>query len=391
MTALAGIRVVDLGRIFAGPFCGQLLGDLGADVVKVEGLEGDFLRRARPSFAPDIGGYFATGNRNKRSLALDLRKPGAKTVLRALLERADVLIENFRPGVLEAMGLDEASLQRDFPRLVVARVSAYGHAGPESHLPGVDQLVQGTSGFMAITGSRETGPIRAGIAICDVLAGWAACVGVLAALMERAQSGRGQIVRTSLLEAMLGSMSVQAGIYFASGADPAPEGNFHPVVALYGMFATADSHIQINIMDDRHMRAFAGVCGKPEWLADPRLASHDGRTANMAHARAIAAETLRTRKTADWLAALREADIPCAPILSVAEAFAAAQAVAQQMTLAATLGDGTPVKMPGFPVKLARTPPALRRPPPHLGEHTEEILRELGLADDEAVRAALAG
>ncbi len=388
--ALAAIRVVDLGRIFAAPFCGQLLGDLGADVVKVEGLDGDFLRQARPSFAPDVGGYFATGNRNKRSLALDLRKPGAKKAIEALLARADVLIENFRPGTLEAMGLDEARLQRDFPRLIVARISAYGAGGPEGHLPGVDQLVQGTSGFMAITGTAETGPTRAGIAICDVLAGWAACVGVLAALIERGRSGRGQIVHTSLLEAMLGSMSVQAGKYFAGGADPKPEGNFHPVVALYGAFATADGQIQINIMDDRHMRAFAAACGKPDWLADPRLATHAGRTQNMAYARATAAEVLKTRRTGDWLAALRKADIPCGPILSVAEAFASAQAQAQQMILAATLGDGTPVKVPGFPVKLSRTPPALRRAPPHLGEHTDEVLREIGLAEDDEVRAALA-
>ena len=386
---LAGIRVVDLGRIFAGPFCAQLLGDLGADVIKVEGVEGDRLRNSPPSFAPDIGGYFSTANRNKRSLRLDLRKPGAKTILNALLARADVLVENFRPGVLESMALDEARLERDFPRLVAVRVSAYGHAGPDRDLPGVDQMIQGVSGFMAITGTPATGPVRAGIAIADAVAGYAACVGALAALAERARSGRGQVVRTSLLEALMGTMSVQAGKYFASGVDPVAEGNFHPVTALYGAFATADGFVQIYVSEDARMAKFARICGRPEWLEDPRLASQKQRDQNRDYARGIVAKAMTTRKTADWIAALKAADIPCGPIYSVAEAFAAPQARAMNMVLEAELGKGGCVRLPGFPVKLARTPPSLRRAPPHLGEHNEEILAELGLSGDAEARAAV--
>ena len=388
---LAGIRVVDLGRIFAGPFCSQLLGDMGADVIKVEGAEGDPMRRNAPSFAPDIGGYFSTANRNKRSLRIYLRKPGAARILRALLARADVLVENFRPGTLEAMGLDEATLERDFPRLVTVRVSAYGNAGPDSHLPGVDQMIQGVSGFMAITGTPETGPIRAGIAIADAIAGYAACVGALSALHERARSGRGQVVRTSLLEALMGTMSVQAGKYFASGTDPVPEGNFHPVTALYGAFATADGFVQIYVSEDARMQRFARLCGKPEWLDDPRLHPQKARDSNRDYARAAIAETMKTRKTADWIADLKAADIPCGPILSVAEAFATPQARAMSMVLEGELGNGTALRLPGFPVKLSRTPPELRRAPPHLGEHNEEILGELGLAGDAEARAALCG
>ena len=388
---LAGIRVVDLGRIFAGPFCAQLLGDLGADVIKVEGAEGDRLRNSPPSFAPDIGGYFSTANRNKRSLRVDLRKPGAKTILSALLSRADVLVENFRPGVLEGLGLDEARLERDFPRLVAVRVSAYGHAGPDRDLPGVDQMIQGVSGFMAITGTPETGPIRAGIAIADAVAGYAACVGALAALNERATSGRGQVVRTSLLEALMGTMSVQAGKYFASGVDPVPEGNFHPVTALYGAFATADGHVQIYVSEDARMEKFAHICGKPEWLKDPRLATQKARDTNRGYARAAIAEVMTSRKTDAWIAALKAADIPCGPIYSVAEAFAAPQARAIEMVLETTLASGGRVQVPGFPVKLARTPPRLRRAPPHLGQHNAEILAELGLAGDAEARAALVG
>lgn len=389
--ALAGMRVVDLGRIFAGPFCGQLLADLGAHVIKVEGAEGDPMRRSPPSFAPDVGGYFSTANRNKRALRIDFRKPGGGKVLRALLARADVLIENFRPGTLEAMGFDEATLARDYPRLVAVRVSAYGHQGPDSLLPGVDQMIQGVSGFMAITGTPETGPVRAGIAIADAIAGYAACVGALSALHERARSGRGQIVRTSLLEALMGTMSVQAGKYFASNTDPVPEGNFHPVTALYGTFATADGFVQIYVSEDARMQRLARLCGKPEWLDDPRLATQKARDTNRDYARGIIAEAMKTRKTAEWIADLKAADIPCGPILSVAEAFAAPQAQAMGMVLEATLGNGTPVRLPGFPVKLSRTPPSLRHAPPHIGEHSEAILAEIGLGQDAEARAALCG
>lgn len=386
---LAGIRVIDLGRIFAGPFCAQLLGDLGADVIKVEGAEGDALRRSAPSFAPDIGGYFSTANRNKRSLRIDLRKPGAKAILRALLAGADVLVENFRPGVLEAMGFDEATLERDFPRLIAARVSAYGNAGPDRDLPGVDQMIQGVSGFMAITGTPDTGPIRAGIAIADAIAGYAACVGVLAALNERQRSGRGQVVRTSLLEALMGTMSVQAGKYFASGVDPVPEGNFHPVTAIYGAFATADGFVQMYVSEDHRMEKLARLCGKPEWLEDPRLHPQKARDRNRDYARTVVAEVMKTRTTAAWIDALKAADIPCGPILSVAEAFAAPQAQAMGMAMDAALPDGTKLRLPGFPVKLARTPPSLRRAPPHLGQHNDDVLAELGLGENAEARAAL--
>jgi crotonobetainyl-CoA:carnitine CoA-transferase CaiB-like acyl-CoA transferase len=250
-------------------------------------------------------------------------------------------------------------------------------------------MIQGVSGFMAITGTPETGPIRAGIAIADAFAGYAACVGALAALNERAKSGRGQIVRTSLLEALMGTMSVQAGKYFASGVDPVPEGNFHPVTALYGTFATADGHVQIYVSEDARMAKFAGICGKPEWLRDPRLATQKARDTNRDYARATIAKVMTTRKTEDWIAALEAADIPCGPIYSVAEAFAAPQAQAMNMVLETALAKGAQIRLPGFPVKLARTPPRLRRAPPHLGQHNAEILAELGLAGDAEARAAL--
>jgi len=378
---LAGMRVIDLGRIVAGPFAAMMLGDLGADVIKVETPpDGDFLRHQPPRFADQMGSYFATANRNKRSVMLDLRLADGMAALRRLLADADVLVENFRPGVLEKMGLDEAALMRDYPRLVVARVSAYGHVGPMRDEAGVDQLVQGIAGHMAITGTTETGPIRSGIAICDILGALSATIGVLAALVERGTSGRGQIVRTSLLEAMLGVMSMQAGKYFATGDDPKPEGNHHPVIAPYGAFATSDGFVQLQVMHERQFVALAKACGCPEWLDDPRMNSNAARAANMPYVRETVARAIAKRPTAEWLAELRAADIGCGPILTVAEAFQSAQALATDMVQRMRLADGTAVTVPGFPVKLSRTPPVLRRPPPLLGEHTEEVLGAIGLA-----------
>ena len=223
---LSGIRVIDLGRVIAGPLGPMLLGDMGADVIKVETGKGDGLRQQAPSFSPGMGGYFTTANRNKRSLHVDLRHPGGGKLLRALLHSADVVVENFRPGIFDAMGFTDEVLARDFPHLVVARLSAFGDLGPMGHRSGVDQLVQGYSGLMAITGSAETGPVRSGVAISDVLGGLCNTIGILGALMEKKASGRGQVVRTSLLEATMSMLTVQAGKYFASQQDPIAEANF---------------------------------------------------------------------------------------------------------------------------------------------------------------------
>lgn len=382
---LDGIKVIDLGRIVAGPFVGMTLGDLGADVIKVESPpEGDRVRAHEPRFAGDVGAYFATVNRNKRSLRLDLRSDGDKRVLARLLAEADVLVENFRPGVLEAMGFTEEVLERTCPRLVVARISAYGHVGPDRDRPGVDQLVQGISGLMAVTGTRDTGPIRSGIAISDLLAGLAAVTGILAALYERERSGRGQVVRTSLLEATLGVMSVQAGKFFATGEDPAPEGNHHPVIPLYGTYPTKDGHVQFQIMHERHFAALARLCRHPEWLEDPRLNSNRARMRNKDLVRELVEQATPVMTSAEWIAALRAADVPCGPILGVKEAFESPQARALDMILETSLSSGEPVAMPGFPVKLSRTPTGLRRPPPHFGEHTEEILSGLDAEEGDS-------
>ncbi len=386
---LSGIRVIDLGRVIAGPLGPMLLGDLGADVIKVETGQGDTLRQQAPSFSPGLGGYFTTANRNKRSLHVDLRKPGGNKLLQALMRSGDVLVENFRPGVFDAMGYTDEVLARDFPHLVVARLSAFGDVGPMGARSGVDQLVQGYSGLMAITGSAETGPIRSGVAISDVLGGLCNTIGILGALMERQQSGRGQVVRTSLLEATMSMLTVQAGKYFASGQDPQPEGNHHPAIAPYGLFQTSDGQIQIMVARNEDFRRFADFCGRPEWKDDPRFADGGARSINKDAMRALVAEAMVEKSTEAWLQFLVENDIPHGPVLSIQQAFDSAQAKALGMTMEMTAGDGTEIKVPRFPWRFNRTPAQVRRPPPQVGEHTEEILSEVGLADDPEVRAAL--
>lgn len=386
---LSGIRVIDLGRVIAGPLGPMLLGDMGADVIKVETGQGDMLRQQAPSFAKDMGGYFATANRNKRSLHVDLRKPGGDKLLRALMASADVVVENFRPGIFDEMGFTDEVLERDFPHLVVARLSAFGDVGPMGHRSGVDQLVQGYSGLMSITGSAESGPTRSGIAVSDVMGGLCNTIGIMGALMERSQSGRGQVVRTSLLEATMSMLTVQAGKYFASGQDPKAEGNHHPSIAPYGLFDTADGQIQILVSRNEDFKVFAEFCGRPAWLSDERFSSGGLRSINKDAMRAVVAEAMVEKTTAQWLEFLVANDIPHGPVLSIAEAFDSAQAKALGMTLDMTTQDGTDISVPRFPWRFARTPAKVRRPPPQIGEHTEEILAEVGLQDDKDVREAL--
>ncbi len=393
MSLLEGTRVIDLGRIIAGPMTGMLLGDLGAEVIKVEtGPAGDFLRNQEPTFGPGLGGYFATGNRNKRSLHIDLRAPGGRKVLEALMRSADVLIENFRPGVFDRqMGFTDEVLARDYPELVVARISAYGDIGPKAHQSGLDQMIQGLSGLMAVTGTEDSGPVRSGIAVCDVMGALNATIGILAALQERGRSGRGQVMRTSLLEATLAMMSVQAGKFFASGEDPVCEGNHHPVSSPYGMYETADGCVQIMVSKQENFRHFAELCGRQDWLEDPRFADSVARSVNKHAMRETVAEAMRARATAEWIELLEAADIPCGPVLSVQQAFEHPQAEALGMTLSMTSGGEHAVRTPGFPWRHSRTPASLRHPVPMMGEHSDQIVAELGLAHDPEVRAALAG
>jgi CoA:oxalate CoA-transferase len=386
---LAGVRVLDLTRFLAGPYCTMLLADYGADVVKFEAPEG---REFRPPGSPRDSYFFLSANRGKRSATLDLRRPEARALLLRILPHFDVLVENYRPDVMERFGLSASALTERFPRLVYCGISGFGPDGPYRDRPGFDQIAQGMSGFMSLTGTEETGPTRAGIAIADVLAGIFAAHGIQLALLERARTGRGQIVHTSLLESMIAVLSWGAGMFFESGRAPGPAGQHHPLTAPYGRFAARDGYLNIAAASEPQWKRLAEVLGRPQWLADPRYADLLERRAHRAELTAEIEEVLRERDVVDWVERINAAGVPCGPVLDVAQVFSDPQVLARGMLVELPHPEVGTFRTTGLPVKLSRTPGAVERCPPRHGEHTDEVLRECGLdgAEIAALRAAKA-
>jgi crotonobetainyl-CoA:carnitine CoA-transferase CaiB-like acyl-CoA transferase len=311
---LSGIRVLDLTRYLAGPFCTMLLADYGADVVKVESLE---RREFRPPGSKRDTYFFLSSNRGKRSLALDLHQPGGRDLLLRLLPRFDVLVENYRPGVMDALGLGPKALTARFPRLIYCAITGFGADGPYRDRPGFDQIAQGMSGFMSLTGTGESGPTRAGIAIGDLLAGIFGAHGIQLALLERARSGLGQVVDTSLLEAMVGVLSWGAGMYFESGSAPGPAGQHHPLASPYGRFRARDGYMNIAAGKDAMWESLARELGHPEWTLDERFADP---LARLRHRDALTAEieaALSENDVSHWVELLNRAGVPAGPVLDL--------------------------------------------------------------------------
>jgi formyl-CoA transferase/CoA:oxalate CoA-transferase len=379
---LHGVRVIDFTRYLAGPFATMLLADYGADVIKVEP------RRGREFQVPGRGDsyFFLSANRGKRSLTLDLQNAGSRDVALRLVAGADVLVENFRPGVMEQLGLGAEELLRRQPRLIYCGISGFGADGPYRDRPGFDQIAQGMSGFMSLTGTAESGPTRAGIAIGDLLAGIFAAQGIQLALFERERSGRGQIVHTSLLEAMVSVLSWGAGMFFESGKAPGPAGQHHPLSSPYGRFRAGDGYLNIAAGNEAMWGKLARELGRADWLSDARFTDNAGR---VQHRRPLTAEIeteLGGAPVAEWVERLNRAGIPCGPVLDLAQVFSDPQVLARQMLVELPRGNGV-FKTTGLPVKLSRTPGAIESAPPTLGEHTDEILRQNGF--DAAEIAAL--
>jgi succinate---hydroxymethylglutarate CoA-transferase len=383
---LAGIRVLDLTRILAGPLCTMMLGDMGADVIKVEPPEtGDDTRAWGPPFLAGDAVYFLGVNRNKRSLTLNMAVPAGQKILAGLIEKADVLIDNFKLGTLEKWGFTDAWFKRQAPRLVRCSITGYGSSGPKAALPGYDFILQAESGLMSICGEPEGKPTKYGVAIVDVCTGMLASNSILAALNARERTGKGQKVELSLYETSLAMLVNVAASYLAAGRNAGRFGNGHPSIVPYTSYQTADAMLALGVGNERQFARLADVLGHPEWAKDARFASNGARVENRAAIDGLISEALSHDKADAWLAKLKATGIPCGKINSVAQALDDPQTAARQMTETIDHPTVGSLKMLGIPFKFSDTACSVRRPPPTLGQHSEEILSgELGL-DDKAI------
>jgi formyl-CoA transferase len=381
-TALEGIRVLDVTQVMAGPFCAMQLCDMGADVIKVEPPDGDSTRRMAGAAGTDSPGFNAV-NRGKRGIVLDLKSAAGRGAFHRLLRRTDIVIENYRPGVMRGFGLDYASLAAEYPALIYASISGYGQTGPDAGKGGFDLIAQGVSGLMSVTGEPGRPPVKVGVPLTDLGAALFALSAVLAALHYRTRTGRGQHIDTSLVEAGIALSVWEAAEYFGEGVVPEPLGSAHRMFAPYQAIRCADGYITLGSANDRLFQRLCALLAHPEWTDEPDFATATGRVRNRA-ALAERIERITTRETrAEWLARLDAAGIPCGPINDYAEAFADPQVRARGMVVEIehpTLGA---MRTTGSPVKMSETPPLVSRPAPLLGQHTHEVLREAGCSDDE--------
>jgi len=380
---LEGLVILDMTRFLSGPFCTMLLGDMGAKVIKAEPPEtGDDTR----AWAPFIGGqgsYFLSTNRNKKSLCVDTRQEKGTEILRRLVSKADVFVENFKPGLMDRLGLDFKTLIGLNPRLIYCSISGFGQTGPYRDRPGYDQILQGMSGMMSITGTEESGPVRVGLAIGDILTALFATYGILSALYAREKTGKGQWVTTSILEATVGILTMQAGKYFATGLPPGPAGNHHPVIAPYGVYRTQDKPINIAVGTETMWKNFCQVIEMPELEKDIRFLKNNDRVKNRTDLNRLLENALAGRTQNDWVETLNRAGIPCGPIYTLDQVFKDPQVLHQKMYLEIDHPQMGKIPMTGLPVQLSENPPGTFLPPPILGENTAEILRDFGFSDVE--------
>lgn len=395
MQPLEGMRVLDLTRAMAGPFCTMMLGDLGADVVKVERPgRGDESRGWGPPFVgkpygpyPGESAYFISANRNKRSITLNLKKPEGQDIVRRLATKSDALVENFRTGVLDRLGLGYEQLRRVNPRLVYCSISGYGSTGPYAAHPGYDFIIQAEGGFMGITGPEEGPPSRSGVPIIDITAGMFSATAILAALRTRDATGEGQHIDLSLLETQVALLTNVASNTLVGGMEHRRLGNAHPNIAPYEAFPARDRWFALAAGNERQWAILCQVLGRPDLKEDPRFADNNARVANRPALREVLDEAFRVRDASDWLAELRQAGLPCGPINTIPEVFDHPQAEARSLTLEVDHPTAGLVQFPGFPYKFSSTPAQVRLPPPLLGQHTEEVLGNvLGFSTSEVAR-----
>ena len=373
--ALAGIRVLDLTRVLAGPYCTMFLGDLGAEVVKVEqpGV-GDDTRGWGPPFAGGESAYFLCTNRNKKSLTVDLKSADGIALIKQLAGQADVLIENFRPGAMDRLGLGERDLRAGNSRLVYASLSGFGADGPMADIPGYDLIVQAWGGLMSITGTNESGPLKVGVAIIDLVAGLMLGKAIVAALYAREKIGVGQKIDTSLLEAEVATLINAGSNYLIGGKVPGRWGNAHPTIVPYQSFQTADSFLVLGAASESIWKRLCPALKRADLADDPRFAKNADRVANRQELIAILSAIFMTQTTDHWVTALNQANVPCAPVQTIDQVFAAPQVLHRNMLVEVDHPTVGKIRMAGIPVKFSATPASVRLPPPLLGEHNDDVL-----------------
>ncbi|WOD11860.1 CaiB/BaiF CoA-transferase family protein [Pseudomonas sp. NyZ704] len=388
MGALSGLKVLDLSRVLAGPWAGQMLADLGADVVKIERpVMGDDTRAWGPPYLKDTQGrdtseaaYYLSANRNKRSLAIDFTQPQGQQSLRELVKHADVLIENFKVGGLAAYGLDYASLQAINPRLIFCSITGFGQDGPYAQRAGYDFMIQGLGGLMSVTGRADdeagAGPVKVGVALTDILTGLYASNAILAALAERERSGQGQYIDLALLDVQVACLANQGLNYLTTGQSPRRMGNAHPNIVPYQDFPTADGDFILTVGNDAQFAKFCGVAGHPEWALDGRFASNAARVAHRVELIPLIRQVTVFRTTAQWIADLEEAGVPCGPINNLEQVFADPQVQARGLKIRMEHPLSGELELVANPIRLSRTPVSYRLPPPMLDQHGSEVLRE---------------
>jgi crotonobetainyl-CoA:carnitine CoA-transferase CaiB-like acyl-CoA transferase len=379
MTPLDGITVLDFTRVLSGPYCTMQLGDLGARVIKIEQPgRGDDTRAWGPPFIGRESAYFLSINRNKESVALDLKEERSRQVIDALLDRADILVENFRPGTLERLGWGPAAVSARHPRIVYCSISGFGQTGPRRLEAGYDAMMQGEAGLMSITGPADGPPYRLGVAIGDIATGMFAVQGILAALFARERTGRGQLVDIAMLDAVTALLTYQASIAFATGETPRRMGNRHPSIAPYDTFAAADGEFVLSVGNDDQFGRLAGVLGRAELAQDRRFVTNADRVRNYDALRGDLTQLFSSWRRADVLKALAGVGVPASAVRTVTEALADPQIAARDMIVPLEHVTAGPIRVLGSPLKFSETPATVRRPPPALGQHTEAVLREFG-------------
>jgi crotonobetainyl-CoA:carnitine CoA-transferase CaiB-like acyl-CoA transferase len=385
--ALDGIRIIDFSKALAGPYCTMLLADMGAEVIKVEMPgSGDDSRGWGPPFIEGEAAYFLSVNRNKKSITLNLKDPKAKEIALKIIEKADIVLESNRPGVMTKLGLDYETVKKINPGIIYCSISGFGQTGPYSKRPGFDQVIQGYGGIMGLTGEKGGGPLKVGIAVTDIATGMFAATGILTALYHRERTGQGQHVDASMLDGQVSWLTYQAGRYLASGNVPQRIGSAHPLIVPYQDFEASDGFINIAAGNDNLWKKFCAATDLSDIADDPKFATNPKRVENRDEVVAIVSKKIKTKTMQEWLDILNDAGVPCGPIYTVDQIFKDPQVLAREMLVEVDHPKCGKIQVTGSPIKLSETPAEITTHPPMLGEHNSSILQEFGFSEEDITK-----